>query len=88
MLIQLMVTLLALRPGRSRSVGIAALTFMGLCYTLAQAGEPIVLRLLSPDGFDLAQAVAFFVNEASAIMMLVLGIRAWRISHSSQPSAS
>jgi hypothetical protein len=85
MLIQLLLTLLALRPGRSRSIGIGALTFVGLFYTLAQAGEPIVLRLLSPDGFDLAQAVAFFVNEASAIIMLVMGIRAWRISHSSQP---
>lgn len=85
MLIQLMFTLLALRPGRSRSIGIAALTFIGLFYTLAQAGEPIVLRLLSPDGFDLAQAVAFLVNEASAIAMLVMGIRAWRISHFSQP---
>lgn len=85
MLIQLIFTLLALRPGRSRSIGIAALTFIGLFYTLAQAGEPIVLRLLSPDGFDLAQAVAFLVNEASAIAMLVMGIRAWRISHFSQP---
>jgi hypothetical protein len=78
MLIQLMLTLLALRPGRSRLIGVAALTFVGLFYTLAQAGEPIVLRLLSPGGFNLAQAIAFIVNEASAIAMLVMGIRAWR----------
>lgn len=85
MLIQLMLTLLALRPGRFRSIGIAALTFVGLFYTVAQAGEPIVLRLLSPGGFNLAQAIAFIVNEGSAIAMLVMGIRAWRLSHSSQP---
>jgi hypothetical protein len=85
MLIQLMLTLLTLRPGRSRSAGIAALTFIGLFYTVAQAGEPIVLRLLSPGGFDLAQAIALVVNEASAIAMLVLGIRTWRIMRTSQP---
>jgi hypothetical protein len=86
MIIQLMITLLALRPGRSRLIGIAALTFVGFFYTLAQAGEPIVLRLLSPGGFNLAQAIAFIVNEASAIAMLVLGIRAWRIVRSSRSS--
>jgi hypothetical protein len=79
MLTQLMITLLVLRPGRSRLIGVAALTFVGLFYTLAQAGEPIVLRLLSPGGFNLAQALAFIVNEASAIAMLIMGIRAWRI---------
>lgn len=84
LLIQLMVTLLVLRPDRSRSIGIAALTVIGLVYTLGQGGEPIGLKLLSPGGFDLAQAIAFIVNEASAIIMLVMGIRAWRISHSSQ----
>jgi hypothetical protein len=88
MLIQLMVTLLALRPGRSRSIGIVTLTFIGLFYTLAQAGEPIVLRLLSPGGFDLAQAIVLIVNEVSAIATLVMGIRAWRISHSSKPIGS
>jgi hypothetical protein len=84
MIIQLMITLLALRPGRSRLIGIAALTFVGFFYTLAQAGEPIVLRLLSPGGVNLAQAIAFIVNEASAIAMLVMGIRAWRIVRSSR----
>lgn len=83
MIIQLIITLLALRPGRFRLFGIAALTFFGLFYTLAQAGEPIVLRLFSPGGFDLAQAIAFVINEASAIAMLVMGIRAWRILRSS-----
>jgi len=86
MLIQLMITLLALRPGRSRLIGVAALTFVGLFYTLAQAGEPIVLRLLSPGGFNVAQAIAFIVNEASAVAMLVLGIRAWRRVRMPQPS--
>jgi hypothetical protein len=85
MLIQLSITLLALRPGRSRSISIAILTFIGLFYTLAQAGEPILLRLLSPDGFNVAQAIAFIVNEASAIAMLVMGIRAWRRVRAPQP---
>jgi len=85
MLIQLMVTLLALRLGRSRLIWIAILTFIGLFYTLAQAGEPIVLRLLSPGGFNLAQAMAFIVNEASAIAMLVMGILTWRRVRASRP---
>jgi hypothetical protein len=84
MLVQLVITLLALRPGRSRLFGIGALTFIGLFYSLAQAGEPIVLRLLSPGGFNPAQAFAFLVNEASAIAMLALGIRAWRKARASR----
>jgi hypothetical protein len=88
MIIQLIITLLALRPGRSRLIGIAALTFVGLFYTLAQAGEPIVLRLFRPGEFDLAQAIAFIVNEASAIAMLIMGIRAWRIARSSRSTGA
>jgi hypothetical protein len=86
MIIQLMITLLAWRPGRSRPIAVATLTFVGFFYTLAQAGEPIVLRLFRQGGFDLAQAIAFTANEASAIAMLVMGIRAWRTLRSSQSS--
>ena len=78
MLIQLGLTILALRPGRSGRVGVGGLAFVGLFYTLAQAGEPIGLRLLRPGAFDLAQFIIFLVNLASAIAMLVFGIMAWR----------
>lgn len=78
LLIQLVITLLATRPGRLGKFGVGGLTFMGLFYALAQIGEPIVLRLLRPGGFDLVQFLLLLVNMLSAIAMLVLGILAWR----------
>src|ERR1051325_4639026 len=77
MLIQIVLTLLALQTNKSRTIGIIGLSFVGFFYTLAQAGERILFRLLSPGGFDLVQAIVFLVNVASAIAMLVFGIRAW-----------
>ena len=85
MLIQLGLTILALRPGRSGRIGVGGLTFVGAFYTIAQLGEPIVFRVWSPGGFDPAQAVVLFVNVASAVAMLVLGIRAWRTMQASAP---
>ena len=78
MLIQLGLTVLTLRSGSSSRIGAGGLIFVGAIYTVGQLGEPIVLRVWSPSGFDPAQAVVLFVNVASAIAMLVLGIRAWR----------
>ena len=78
MLLQLGLTILAQRPGRSGRVGVGGLAFVGLFYTLAQAGEPIGLQLLRPGAFDLAQFIVFLVNVASAIAMLVFGMIAWR----------
>ena len=85
LLIQLGLTILALRPGRSGRIGVGGLTFVGAFYTIAQLGEPIVLRLWRPGGFDPAQAVVLFVNVASSIAMLVMGIRAWRTMRTSAP---
>lgn len=85
MLIQLGLTILALRPGRSGRIGVGGLLFVGAFYTIAQLGEPIVFRVWSPGGFDPAQAVVLFVNVASAFAMLVLGIRAWRTMRASVP---
>jgi len=85
LLIQLGLTILALRPGRSGRIGVGGLLFVGAFYTIAQLGEPIVLRVWSPSGFDPAQAVVLFVNVASAIAMLVLGIRTWRTMRASVP---
>jgi len=85
LLIQLVLIVLALRPGRSGRIGVGGLTFVGAFYTIAQLGEPIVLRVWSPSGFDPAQAVVLFVNVTSAIAMLVLGIRAWRTMQASVP---
>ena len=85
MLIQLGLTILALRPGRSGRIGVGGLTFVGAFYTIAQLGEPIVFRVWSPSGFDPAQAIVLFVNVASAIAMFVLGIRTWRTMPASAP---
>ena len=85
MLIQLGLTLLALRPGRSGRIGVGGLTFVGALYTIAQLGEPIVFQVWSPGGFDPAQAVVLFVNVASSISMFVFGIRGWRTRRASVP---
>ena len=85
LLIQLGLTILALRPGRSGRIGVGGLTFVGVFYTIAQLGEPIVLRVWSPGGFDPAQAVVLFVNVAFSIAMFVFGIRAWRTMRASVP---
>jgi hypothetical protein len=85
MLIQLGLTILALRPGRSGRIGMGGLLFVGAFYTIAQLGEPIVLRVWSPSGFDSTQAVVLFVNVASSIAMFVFGIRAWRTMRASVP---
>jgi hypothetical protein len=85
LLIQLGLTILALRPGRSGRIGVGGLTFVGAFYTIAQLGELIVFRVWSPGGFDPAQAVVLFMNVASAIAMLVLGIRTWRTMRASVP---
>ena len=84
MLIQLVLTWLALRPGPLGKVGIGALTFIGLFYTLAQAGEPIFLRQFQPGGFDLAQFTILMINMISAIAMLVMGVKAWRSGRAAQ----
>ena len=87
LLIQLAMTLLATRPGRAGRVGIAVLTFIGLFYTLAQAGEPILREQFRPGGFDPVQFIILGVNIASAVSMLFFGIKAWRTMRSSQPAA-
>jgi hypothetical protein len=87
LLIQLGLTILALRLGRSGSIGVAGLIFMGAFYTLAQLGEPIVLRLLRPDGFDLVQAIVLLVLVTSSIAMAVFGIRVRRTMRASRPIA-
>lgn len=87
-LIQLALTILTLRPGTPGRIGVGGLTFVGLFYTLAQAGEPIVLRQFSPGGFDFAQFIILLVNISSAIAMLILGIRTWRTMRASQAVVS
>ena len=54
MLIQLGLTILALRPGSSGRIGAGGLIFVGAIYTVGQLGEPIVLRVRSPSGVELA----------------------------------
>jgi hypothetical protein len=51
---------------------------MGAGYILAQLGEPIVLRLWRPGGFDLAQALVVGMNILTALAMLALGVSVWR----------
>jgi hypothetical protein len=87
-LIQFVLTILTLRPGTPGRIGVGGLTFVGLFYTLAQAGEPIVLRQFSPGGFDFAQFIILLMNISSAVAMFLLGIRAWRTMRTPQPIVS
>jgi hypothetical protein len=57
---------------------VAGLTLLGGIYTLAQLGEPIVLRILNPASFDLAQAVVLAADLMLSAAMLIFGIREWR----------
>jgi hypothetical protein len=84
MLIQLVITGLALRPGPAGRVGVGGLTFIGLFYTLAQAGESVLLRQFQAGGFDAVQSFILLVNILSAMMMLLIGIKAWRTVAASQ----
>jgi len=85
MLIQLFFTWLALRPGRSGKFGIGALAFIGLFYTLAQAGEPILIRQFQDGGFNLLQSLILLINILSAIAMLILGVKAFLVKRASLP---
>lgn len=78
LLLQLGLTGLAPRPGRSGTRGVAGVALMGAGYILAQLGEPIVLRLWRPGGFDLAQALVLGMNILTALAMLALGVSVWR----------
>jgi hypothetical protein len=87
MLIQLAFTVLTLASGWLRKIGIVGLTFFGLIYTPAQLGERIILRLLRPGGFNLAQFTVYVVNVITAIAMLVFGIWAWKTERKFKPVA-
>lgn len=78
MLIQLVLTILALQSGFPRKIGTGGLIFFGFFYTLAQAGEPILLRQFSPGGFDSLQFLILLINILSAAAMLLFGVPAWR----------
>ena len=54
------------------------LIILGAIYTFAQLGEPILLKLLTPSGFDLLQAIIFTVNVVTSFLILLLGIFEWR----------
>lgn len=84
MLIQLVFTWLALRPGRAGRVGVGGLTFIGLFYTLAQAGEPIAFRQFQAGGFNAVHLVILLVNILSAILMLLMGIKTSRTAPTSR----
>jgi len=76
-LIQLGLTLLALRPGWSGRIGVGGLIFVGAFYTITGLGTGIVL-LLSAGGVDRQQTIAFWMNVPLTIAMMVLGINAWK----------
>jgi hypothetical protein len=88
LLIQLILTVLTIRSGRSAAIGAKGLTFVGALYTVAQLGEPIVWRLIQPGGFDLAQAIILFFALVSSTAMFVFGIRAWQEIRVSIPVSS
>jgi hypothetical protein len=86
MVIQLALTVLASRSGRSRTVGVVGLFLVGLLYTPAQIGERIILKLTSPGGFNLAQFLVYGVNVLTAIAILVLSVWAWRTMRKPAPA--
>lgn len=78
LILQLLFTLLALRMGWAGRIGVIGLIILGAIYTFAQLGEPILLKLLTPSGFDLLQAIIFTVNVVTSFLILLMGIFEWR----------
>jgi hypothetical protein len=88
LLIQFVLTVLALLPGQPKTVGIKGLTLVGAVYTLAQLGEPIVWRLMQPTSFDPTQATVLFFALASSTAMIVFGVQTWREIRTPRPASS
>ena len=77
MIIQLLFTVLILKKGKSVTVGVIGLAVMGAIYTLAQLGEPILLRQFTPVNFNPTQATILTANLIFSLFMFISGILAW-----------
>ena len=77
MIIQLLFTVLILKKGKSVTVGVIGLAVMGAIYTLAQLGEPILLRQFTPVNFNPTQVTILTANLIFSLFMFISGILAW-----------
>jgi hypothetical protein len=78
MIIQLVFTVLAPKPGRAGTVGIIGLGAFGVLEFVGALGEPITYVVLSPRAFQPGLAVIQLGMIAIPMVMAVLALRAWR----------
>ncbi len=84
-LIQLGLTLLALRPGWPGRIGVGGLILEGAFFTITAVGTMIVL-LLSAGGVDRVQTIAFWTSVPFTLAMVAFGISALRTKRNASPA--
>lgn len=72
--VQALCIVLARRPGRSGTLGVAGLTINGALFAIGMLGEPITYKVFNPRTFDLPKAMVVAGNIALPLRMLVFGL--------------
>jgi hypothetical protein len=78
LVLQAAFTVLLYGPGRARRVSIAGLTMLGACYTAGQLVEPILYTTMAPATFHPMIALILVTNLAFSVLLVSLGVAAWR----------
>lgn len=78
MVLQAILTLLVLRPGRWGKVGVGGLTIFGLIFTIGAAGEPIAREVFSAATFDPLLAAIQAGMIGIPFVMVLFGVVEWR----------
>ncbi len=74
LVVQALFIMLALRPGRSGTLGVGGLTVNGVLFTVGMLGEPITYKVFNPRAFDLPKAMVVSGNIVLPLLMLVFGL--------------
>ena len=75
---QAILTVLATKPQRRGTVGVAGLAIFGLLSGIGALMEPLVLEIFNPATFDLLAAVLEIGIIVLPFVMMVFGIREWQ----------
>src|SRR2546423_198010 len=71
---QIVFTVLIFRSGKVGMAGVVGLTILGVCYTIGELGEPILVRTFNPATFDVTLAVVLIANIVFPLIMVVFGV--------------
>jgi len=76
LVLQLIMTSWVAGTGRLTRVGTVGLTILGVFYTIAQLGEPVIWRALKFTNWGIS--MVFFFNLLFAVLMAVFGWLEWQ----------